>query len=166
MHEKQVDRDIQLKALVENAHLTSRWAVRVKTETAKQLHDTPVRRQALQAVLNDNRRRRCHCAAMCAARLAPAAGRLPSCYDWREAQSVCGVRTEEDGEMREARGRCQPEVGMGRRWRSGITASPSNARRSGPARRTPGRRAKRLPWSAAGPPRLPRPPRPRHSGGD
>jgi len=115
---------------------------------------------------NDNRRRRCHCAAMCAARLAPAAGRLPSCYDWREAQSVCGVRTEEDGEMREARGRCQPEVGMGRRWRSGITASPSNARRSGPARRTPGRRAKRLPWSAAGPPRLPRPPRPRHSGGD
>ena len=150
-----------MKALIENAQLTSRRAVRVKAG----LRNSGMTRPSgagpcKRRIPNDNRRRRCRCAAMCAVRLAPAAGRLPSCYDWREARLARGAVCvwEEDGETREARGRGQPEPvqrsacqglhagpsacpaqrlrlargregvgGMGRRGRSRVAASPSNA---------------------------------------
>jgi len=183
MHETQVDQDMQLKALIENAQLTSRRAVRVEAG----LRNSGMTRPSgagpcKRRIPNDIRRRRCRCAAMCAVRLAPELGACPPAatgarHDWRDAQCVCGRR-------------------MGRRGRRGVAASlsPSNAapvracmpgraparhsgcdwreeekgwggwgdeggagslparptqRRSGPARRTPGRRAERLPGTAA-----------------
>jgi len=127
MHETQVDQDIQLKALIENAQLTSRRAVRVKAG----LRNSGMTRPSgagpcKRRIPNDIRRRRCRCAAMCAVRLAPAAGRLPSCYDWREARLARGAvcMWEEDGETREARGRGQPEP-VQRSACQGLHAGPS-----------------------------------------
>ena len=114
MHETQVDQDIQLKALIENAQLTSRRAVRVKAGLRNSGMTRPSGAgRCKRRIPNDNRRRRCRCAAMCDWRLqlgACPAATTGARHDWREAQCVCGRR-------------------MGRRGRRGVAASlsPSNA---------------------------------------